>query len=64
MVIDEAEYITFSSSGARFVIPTNPDPYTATVDADKVIRERQIAEHRPTATSTRLTSGLKTAFAG
>jgi hypothetical protein len=46
MVIDEAEYITFSSSGARFVVPTNPDPYTATVDADKVIRERQIAEHK------------------
>ena len=46
MVIDEAEYITFSRNGARFVVPTNPGPYPTTVDADKVIRERQIAEHK------------------
>ena len=46
MVIDDAEYITFSRSGAGFVVPTNPGPYPATVDADKVIRERQIAEHK------------------
>ena len=46
MVIDQAEYITFSSSGARFVIPTNPGPYPASVDTDKVIREHQIAEHK------------------
>jgi len=46
MVIDEAEYITFSRSGTRFVVPTNPGPYPATVDTDKVIRERQIAEHK------------------
>ena len=46
MVIDEAEYITFSRTGARFVVPTNPGPYPTTVDADKVIRERQIAEHK------------------
>jgi len=45
-VIDEAEYITFSNDGARFVVPTNPGPYPATVDTDKIIRERQIAEHR------------------
>jgi len=46
MVIDEADYITFSRTGARFVVPTNPGPYPTTVDADKVIRERQIAEHK------------------
>jgi len=46
MVIDDAEYITFSRSGTRFVVPTNPGPYPATVDTDKVIRERQIAEHK------------------
>jgi len=46
MVIDEAEYITFSNGGARFVIPTNPGPYPATVNTDKVIHERQIAEHK------------------
>jgi len=45
-VIDEAEYITFSNGGAKFVIPTNPGPYPATVDTDKVICERQIAEHK------------------
>ncbi len=46
MVIDQAEYITFSSSGARFVIPTNPGPYPARGDTNKVIHERQIAEHK------------------
>jgi hypothetical protein len=46
MVIDDAEYITFSRSGAGFVVPTNPGPYPTTVDVDKVIRERQIAEHK------------------
>ena len=46
MVIDEAEYITFSRSGTRFVVPMNPGPYPATVDTDKVIREQQIAEHK------------------
>jgi len=46
MVIDEAEYITFSNGGAKFVVPTEPGPYPATVDMDKVIRKRQIAEHK------------------
>ena len=46
MVIDEAEYITFSNGGSRFLIPTNPGPYPASVDTDKVIRERQLAEHK------------------
>jgi hypothetical protein len=46
MVIDEAEYITFSRSGARLIVPTNPGAYPTTVDADEVIRERQIAEHK------------------
>ena len=32
MVINEAEYVTFSRSGARFVIPTNQGPYPASVD--------------------------------
>lgn len=46
MVVEQAEYITFSRGGAPFVIPTNPGLYPATVDADAVIRERQIAEHK------------------
>jgi hypothetical protein len=46
MVINEAEYITFSRSGTRLMVPTNPGAYPTTVDADKVIRERQIAEHK------------------
>ncbi len=46
MVIDEAKYITFSNGGARFLVPTNPGPYPATINLDKVIRERQIAEHK------------------
>ena len=46
MVIDKAEYITFSNNGERFLVRTNPGPYPATVDLDKVIRECQIAEHK------------------
>ncbi len=46
MIIDEAEYITFSNGGARFIVPTNPGPYPASVDMDKVIRECQHVEHK------------------
>ena len=46
MVVEQAEYVTFSRGGAPFVVPTNPGPYPATVDPDPVIRERQIAEHK------------------
>ncbi len=40
MVIKEAEYITFSRAGTQFLIPMNPGPYPATVDTDKLVRER------------------------
>ena len=46
MVIHDAEYITFSNGGARFLVPTNPGPYPTTVNSDKVKRECQIAEHK------------------
>jgi hypothetical protein len=46
MVIDNAEYVTFSKNGTRFLVPTNPGPYPTTVNPDKVIREQQIAEHK------------------
>ena len=46
MVVEEAEYITFSRNGERFLVPTNPGPYPTTVDTDKIIRERQLAEHK------------------
>ena len=46
MVVKDAEYITFSRSGASFQVPTNPGPYPASFDQDKIIRMRQIAEHK------------------
>jgi len=46
MVVEEAEYITFSRNAVRFLVPINPEPYPTTVDPDKIIRERQIAEHK------------------
>jgi hypothetical protein len=46
MVVEEAEYITFSRNAERFMVPTNPGPYPTSVDSDKIIRERQIAEHK------------------
>ena len=32
MVVKDAEYITFSRSGASFQVPTNPGPYPSSVD--------------------------------
>ena len=46
MVVKEAKYITFSRNGDRFSAPTNPGPYPVSIDQDKVICERQIAEHK------------------
>jgi hypothetical protein len=57
MIIDDAEYRTFSTGGAPFNVPTNPGPYPATVDPDPAIRERQVAEVKPKKTSLRLTLG-------
>jgi hypothetical protein len=37
MVVNEAEYVTFSKNGTKFLVPTNPGPYPTTVDPDKVI---------------------------
>jgi allophanate hydrolase subunit 2 len=46
LIIDEAEYVTFSRNGEKFVAPTNPGAYPASPDADAVVREQQIAEHK------------------
>jgi hypothetical protein len=46
MVAKEAKYITFSRNGNRFLVPTNPRPYPASVDANAVVCECQIAEHK------------------
>jgi hypothetical protein len=46
MVVEEAEYVTFSRNAERFLVPTNPGPYPTSVDSDKIIRERQLAEHK------------------
>ena len=46
MVVKDAKYINFSRSGASFQVPTNPGPYPTSVDSDKIIRERQLAEHK------------------
>ena len=46
MVVEEAEYVTFSRNAERFLVPTNPGPYPTSVDSDKINRERQLAEHK------------------
>jgi hypothetical protein len=46
LIIDETEYVTFSRHGKKFVAPTNPGAYPASPDADAVVREQQIAEHK------------------
>ena len=46
MIINDAEYHTFSNGNQPFNIPTNPGPYPTTVDPDLATRERQVAEHK------------------
>lgn len=46
MIIEDAEYRTFSTGNQPFVVPTNPGPYPTTVDPDPATRERQVAEHK------------------
>ena len=46
LIIDDAEYTTFSHNGEHFLNPTNPGPYPTVVDNDAVVRERQITEHK------------------
>ena len=46
MVVEEAKYVTFSKNAERFLVPTNPGPYPTSIDPDKIIHKRQIAEHK------------------
>ena len=46
MLLEDAEYTAFSQGGLQFIVPTNPGPYPANVDAYAVILERQVAEHK------------------
>jgi hypothetical protein len=47
MVVNEAEYITFSNGGVTFDPPSNPGAYPTTVDENNAaVCEKQIAEHK------------------
>ena len=47
MVVDEAEYVTFSQGNAKIIIPSNPGAYPTTVDTTNAfICECQIAKHK------------------
>ena len=37
LIIDETEYVTFSRNGKKFIAPTNPGAYPASLDADAVV---------------------------
>ncbi len=64
LIVEEAEYITFSNGNERFVVPTNPGAYPATVDADAVICEQQIAEHKAKIVEYKRSSGSRTSVEG
>jgi hypothetical protein len=50
IILKEAEYVAMLNSGAKYVTPTNPGAYPATVDKnDAIACERQIAEHKMSA---------------
>jgi hypothetical protein len=61
MVVNNAEYVTFSKNGTRFMVPTNPGPYPTTVAPNKVNKLRHT---RLNALNTKPTSALRTTFAG
>ncbi len=46
MVVDDAEYIIFSRNVNPFMNSMNPGPYQTAIDADAIIQECQIAEHK------------------
>ena len=39
MIMDDANYCTFSTGGVPFITPTNPGPYPMVVDLDAVVHE-------------------------
>ena len=46
MILDDAEYKSFSTGSNPFVIPKNPGPFPTTVSTNEVDRLRQLAEHK------------------
>jgi hypothetical protein len=64
MIINDAEYITFSNGGARFVVPMNPGPYPTTVDSDKVNKNGNLRNTRRKVSDMKPTLASKTTFAG
>jgi hypothetical protein len=46
MILDDAEYTSFSTGATSFVAPKNPGPFPTTVSTNKVDRLRQLAEHK------------------
>ena len=47
MLLDDAQYTTFSTGGVHFVVLINPGPYPTVVDlTNAVVRARPVAEHR------------------
>ncbi|KAL7477776.1 hypothetical protein ACHAW6_003573 [Cyclotella cf. meneghiniana] len=46
MVVDDAEYIIFSRNVTPFMNSMSSGPYRTAIDADAIIQECQIAEHK------------------
>ena len=46
LIVEEAEYVTFSYGGAKYIIPPNPKAYPANPDRDATKQEQQVAEHK------------------
>jgi hypothetical protein len=64
MVIDEAEYITFSRSGARLIVPTNPGAYPTPSMQTKSSVNVKSRNTRRNASHMKPTLASKTTFAG
>ena len=46
MILDDMEYMSFSTGSNPFVVPKNPGPFPTTVSTNEVDRLRQLAEHK------------------
>ena len=46
MILDDAEYTSFSTGATSFVAPQNPGSFPTTISMDEEDHLRQIAEHK------------------
>ncbi len=62
MVVDDAEYITFSRNVNPFMNWMSPGPYWTAIDVDAILQECQITEHKAKIVKYKTYLGVKNNF--